>query len=251
MHPPLFLVDSLPDGDLVRLDGPEGRHAATVRRLRVGEAIAVGDGRGSVREGQVAEVGQDCLVARCGPVRFEPVPPVRLVVAQALAKGDRAELAVELMTELGVDEIVPWAASRSIVQWQGARGERARERWAATARAAAKQSRRARVPQVDAIASTAAVAERVSSGSHAVVLHEAAKSPASCWSSSARKAVYLTRSSPCSSQQVRRRRSSALRCYAPRPRARPPAPLCRYCFAAGRNPRSSGTECENFAGTPK
>ena len=176
MHPPLFLVDSLPDGDLVRLDGPEGRHAATVRRLRVGEAIAVGDGRGSVREGQVAEVGQDCLVARCGPVRFEPVPPVRLVVAQALAKGDRAELAVELMTELGVDEIVPWAASRSIVQWQGARGERARERWAATARAAAKQSRRARVPQVDAIASTAAVAERVSSGSHAVVLHEAAKS---------------------------------------------------------------------------
>jgi 16S rRNA (uracil1498-N3)-methyltransferase len=175
VHPPLFLVDALPDGDLVRLDGAEGRHAATVRRLRVGEAVAVGDGRGSVRAGVVAEVGRDCLVARCGPVRFEPAPAVRLVVVQALAKGDRGELAVELMTELGVDEIVPWAASRSIVQWHGGRGDRARERWVATARSAAKQSRRAWVPQIGATTSTASVAERVTSASRAVVLHEPAE----------------------------------------------------------------------------
>ena len=175
MHPALFLVDALPEGDLVRLGGAEGRHAATVRRLRIGEAIAVGDGHGSVREGVVAEVSRDCLVARCGPVRFEPVPAVRIVVVQALAKGERGELAVEIMTELGVDEIVPWAASRSIVQWHVARGDRARERWVATARSAAKQSRRARVPQIGAIASTAAVAERVTGASCSVVLHEPAK----------------------------------------------------------------------------
>jgi 16S rRNA (uracil1498-N3)-methyltransferase len=174
VHPPRFLVDALPDGNLVRLDGAEGRHAATVRRLRVGEAIAVGDGRGSVRAGVVAEVGRDSLVARCGPVRFEPAPAVRLVVVQALAKGDRGELAVELMTELGVDEIVPWAASRSIVQWHGARGDRARERWVATARSAAKQSRRAWVPRIGPTASTADVAGQVTVASRAVVLHEPA-----------------------------------------------------------------------------
>lgn len=176
MRPPLFLVDddNLPEGDLVRLDGAEGRHAATVRRFRIGEAIAVGDGHGSVREGVVAEVGRESLVARCGPVRFEPVPAVRLVVIQALAKGDRGELAVETMTELGVDEIVPWAASRSIVQWHGARGERARERWAATARSAAKQSRRAWVPQIGAIATTVAVAERLTCAPGSMVLHEPA-----------------------------------------------------------------------------
>ena len=174
MHAPLFLVDALPAEGLVRLDGPEGRHAATVRRLQVGEAVAIGDGRGSVREGHVAEVGRDHLVARCGPVRFDPVPAVRLVVVQALAKGDRAELAVELMTELGVDEIVPWAASRSIVQWRDDRGNRARERWAATARSAAKQSRRAWVPQIAALASTAVVAQRLPGAARAVVLHEPA-----------------------------------------------------------------------------
>jgi 16S rRNA (uracil1498-N3)-methyltransferase len=176
VHPPLFLVDSLPAADLIRLDGAEGRHAATVRRLRVGEAIAIGDGRGSMREGHVAEVGRDYLVARCGPARFVQLPVVRLVVVQALAKGERAEHAVELMTELGVDEIVPWAASRSVVQWRGARGERARERWAATARSAAKQSRRAWVPQIGPLASTAAVAQRVPDASCAVVLHD----PADC-----------------------------------------------------------------------
>jgi 16S rRNA (uracil1498-N3)-methyltransferase len=174
VHPPLFLVDALPEGDLVRLDGAEGRHAATVRRFRIGEAIAVGDGHGSVREGVVAEVGRDCVVARCGPIRFESAPAVRLVVVQALAKGDRGELAVEIMTELGVDEIVPWAASRSIVQWHGARGDRARERWAATARSAAKQSGRAWVPQIGAIASTVAVAARLTGAPGSVVLHEPA-----------------------------------------------------------------------------
>jgi 16S rRNA (uracil1498-N3)-methyltransferase len=97
------------------------------------------------------------------------------VLVQALAKGDRGELAVELAVELGVDEVVPWSAARSVTRWDGARGERSRDRWRSVARAAAKQSRRAWVPTVAPLASTRQVAARLSAGS--LVLHEAADTP--------------------------------------------------------------------------
>jgi 16S rRNA (uracil1498-N3)-methyltransferase len=171
---PLFLLDRLPDGDLVELAGAEGLHAATVRRLTVGEPISVGDGRGTVCLGEVVEVGRERLVARCAARSSVPRPDPRLVVVQALAKGDRAERAVELMTELGVDEIVPWAAARSIVQWHGERTERSRQRWMATAREAAKQSRRAWLPEVAAAADTAQVVARAGGASLALVLHPSA-----------------------------------------------------------------------------
>lgn len=177
MTPPLFLVDPLPSEDLVTLDGPEGRHAATVRRLTVGEQLILGDGRGAVRAGVVREVGRDSLVVACAAVRHEPAPVPRLVVVQALAKGERDELAVQLMTELGVAEVVPWAAMHSVVRWQGERGERSRRRWQSAAREAAKQSRRAWVPEVAALHSTAEVAARIASPVPAFVLHESAPAP--------------------------------------------------------------------------
>ena len=106
---------------------------------------------------------------------FTPAQDPRLVVVQALPKGDRGELAVEMMTELGVDEIVPWAASRSITQWDGGpRGAKAHVRWQRTAQEAAKQSRRAWVPEVAALASTSSVSARLAGG---LVLHEAAAVP--------------------------------------------------------------------------
>jgi 16S rRNA (uracil1498-N3)-methyltransferase len=126
-----------------------------------------------------------CTVIVAGPdsLRLEvtsrreiaPADP-RVVVVQALPKGDRAELAVEMLTELGVDEIVPWAASRSIAQWRGPRGDRALERWRRTAREAAKQSRRAWVPPIAPLLGTAGIAARLA-GAAAVVLHEAATAP--------------------------------------------------------------------------
>lgn len=161
-------------GDVIRLDGDEGRHAARVKRVQVGETLLVGDGVGVLATAVVRSVQADALTLVVTELRHEPVPEPRLVAIQALPKGDRAELAVEVMTELGVDEIVPWAASRSIVQWQGPRGERARARWQATAREAAKQSRRAYVPVVAPLASTGQVAQRISSASMALVLHEEA-----------------------------------------------------------------------------
>lgn len=172
-----FLLDPLPDTDVVVLGGPEGRHAATVRRIGVGEHIVIGDGRGRRRRGEVTAVGRGELVLRCGPIETVPTPRPRLVVVQALPKGDRADLAVELLTELGVDEIVPWAAERSIGQWRGERAVRSRVRWQTTAREAAKQSRRAWLPVVAELAGTAAVAGLVARSALALTLHEDATEP--------------------------------------------------------------------------
>ena len=103
--------------------------------------------------------------------------PVRLVVAQALAKGDRAELAVEMLTEVGVDEVAPWQASRSVARWSADRVERGLARWRSTAREAAKQSRRLRVPEVSAPVGTTALAARLGAADLALVLHEDATEP--------------------------------------------------------------------------
>jgi 16S rRNA (uracil1498-N3)-methyltransferase len=173
---PLFFVDHLPAGPRVRLDGDEGRHAARVRRLEVGEPVVVADGLGAVADCVVAEVLPDGLELDVLDWRRLDRPDPYLIVVQALAKGDRGEQAVELCTELGVDEIVPWAASRSVVHWREGRGERALERWRRTALEAAKQSRRPRIPTVTDLASIEDVLVRIS-GAAAFVLHESAAQP--------------------------------------------------------------------------
>jgi 16S rRNA (uracil1498-N3)-methyltransferase len=118
----------------------------------------------------VTAVGKDSVVLEVRAVRTIPPAQPRLVVAQALPKGDRGELAVELMTEIGVDVVLPWAADRSITRWQGERGDKALGKWRATAREAAKQSRRAWLPDVTALATTAALAARVPETALAIVL---------------------------------------------------------------------------------
>lgn len=178
MSPPLFLLDELPDADVVELTGSEGHHAARVKRIGAGEPVLVGDGRGTVLRCTVRDVLPDGLSLRVDEKTLTPQGDPRLVVVQALPKGERSELAVEVLTELGADEIVPWTASRSIAQWHGARGERALEKWRRTAREATKQSRRAWVPDVAPLASTAEIATRLKQGT-ALVLHESATAPLS------------------------------------------------------------------------
>ncbi len=175
MTPPLFLCDDL-SGDRVVLTGPEGRHAATVRRVRVGEAVDLADGRGTRASCTVVAVGGDEVRLDVLRRTTEPVPAPRLVLVQALAKGDRGERAVELATEVGVDEVLPWQATRSIVRWEGARGAKALSRWRSTAREAGKQSRRAWHPVVGEPLGTGEVAQRMV-GACALVLHEAATTP--------------------------------------------------------------------------
>jgi 16S rRNA (uracil1498-N3)-methyltransferase len=174
--PPVFLVDELPAGAAAVLDGDEGWHAAAVLRLRAGAALWLSDGVGGLAECTVVAAERDRLrLAVDRRARLDPPAP-RLVAVQALAKGDRGESAVEIMTELGVDEIVPWAAARSVVRWQGDRGDRSLAKWRSTARAAAKQSRRAWLPAIADQAGTAAVTARIHAAA-AVVLHEEATTP--------------------------------------------------------------------------
>ncbi len=173
---PLFhaeLPDPLPSpGQTVLLDGPEGRHAAMVRRIRSGETVVLADGAGRAVAGPVVATGKQTLTVEVAEHRSETAPAVRFVVAQALAKGDRGELAVELLTEVGVTEIVPWQASRSIVRWSGERGTKGLARWRSSAREAAKQSRRLWVPSVADPVDTAGLAARVAAADVALLLHE-------------------------------------------------------------------------------
>jgi 16S rRNA (uracil1498-N3)-methyltransferase len=175
--PPLFLLDELPDSDVLDLIGDEGRHAARVKRVGVGEQVFVSDGVGTLMTCSVVATLPDGLRLHVLSRRVVAMPEPRLVVVQALPKGERAELAVEVLTELGVDEIVPWAAARSIARWQGARGERSLEKWRRAAREAAKQSRRARVPVVRALATTADVSAVLAAAACGLVLHEDATEP--------------------------------------------------------------------------
>jgi 16S rRNA (uracil1498-N3)-methyltransferase len=172
---PVFLAaaDRL-TGDHVLLDGPEGRHAATVRRLRRGERVDLTDGAGLLAECVVAAVERDALRLDVVARHRQPAPEPRVVVVQALPKGDRGELAVELMTEVGVDEIVPWAAARCVTRWRPERREKSLARWRATAREAAKQARRAWLPEVAEPATTDQVTARIGAATAGFVLHEAA-----------------------------------------------------------------------------
>lgn len=181
MSDPVFhaqLPEPLPSiGATVLLDGPEGRHAAVVRRLRTGERVQLTDGAGRAVLGPVVAVGKQSITVEVSEHLTEEPPALRFVVAQALAKGDRGELAVELLTEVGVSEILPWQASRSIVRWSGERGAKGLARWRSTAREAAKQSRRLWTPMVADPVDTAGLVRRVAEADLALLLHEFATTP--------------------------------------------------------------------------
>ena len=176
---PLFLVEpgSLDGRTMVRLDGEEGRHAAVVRRVRVGEQVELGDGNGTVARCAVEGVGRQGLSCRVLELVEHPPPAPHVVVVQALPKGERGELAVDLLTEVGVDEVVPWEAARCVVRWRGEREGRGVGRWRAAAREAAKQSRRARLPEVTGLSTTEDVGARLASAHLALVLQEDAARP--------------------------------------------------------------------------
>ncbi|MGF1426001.1 16S rRNA (uracil(1498)-N(3))-methyltransferase [Kitasatospora sp. LaBMicrA B282] len=183
MTAPVFVVSTAElagraPGALVRLDGPEGRHAAAVKRLTVGEPVTLTDGLGLGGHGTVSAVhGKDALDVTLDRLAAEPAPSPRLTVVQALPKGDRGELAVETMTEVGVDAVIPWAAARCITQWKGDRGAKALAKWRATAREAGKQSRRLRFPEVHEPMTTRQLLPLLGAAAFAAVLHEEGAEP--------------------------------------------------------------------------
>lgn len=177
MTPSLFRVETVPAvGATVVLDGPEGRHAGSALRLRPGEPIRVGDGRGAVADCVVTTTSPGVVEAEVGTRMDVPRPVPEVTVVQALPKSERSELAVELATEAGADRIVPWQAERCVSRWAGAKVGKGRTKWANAARAAAKQSRRAHEPEIGELLDSAAlarlVAEEAAAGTRVLILHE-------------------------------------------------------------------------------
>jgi 16S rRNA (uracil1498-N3)-methyltransferase len=173
LTPPVFVCDRAQlDGDRITLAGAEGRHATTVRRLAPGERVDLTDGAGLLAECEViaARPAAGELDVAVLARRSEPEPVCAVTVVQAILKGDRGELAVELMTEVGIDTIVPWAAERCVARWRPDREDKALHRWRTSAREAAKQSRRSRFPEVAGQAPTAEVTDRVRRAALAVLL---------------------------------------------------------------------------------
>jgi len=172
---PVFLSEAVttagPGAEVV-LDGDEGRHAATVKRIHAGEQVVLVDGAGTSAVCAVLDAGKASLRLRVESLSHVVRALPLVTVVQAIPKGDRGELAVEVLTEIDVDRIVPWAAARSVAVWRGERAAKSLAKWRATAREAAKQARRAWLPEVAELATTADVSALLAEADLAVVLHE-------------------------------------------------------------------------------
>lgn len=164
-------------GDTVLVDGPEGRHAASVVRLAQGEQVLIGDGAGRRALAEVVARDRHTVTTRILSVETEPVPDPQFVLVQALAKSGRDEQAVEAATELGVDRVVPWQAVRSVVRWRGDKAATGPQRWEAVVAAATKQSRRLHRPSVAGLAGQAEVETLLREAALGLVLHEDAGMP--------------------------------------------------------------------------
>jgi 16S rRNA (uracil1498-N3)-methyltransferase len=167
---PLFIVDSIPNSGILEISGDEAKHAVTVLRINTGEQISITDGKGNRAQAQVKEVNRKSLLLEISKRSFEPAGQVQLVVAQALTKGDRARETIELLTEAGVDLIIPWNAQRSIGQWK----DDAEEKWRGWAKEATKQSRRSWIPGIRPLLSSAELANEIATFNLCLLLHESA-----------------------------------------------------------------------------
>jgi 16S rRNA (uracil1498-N3)-methyltransferase len=170
------LASGLAVGDTVTVTGDEARHAAVVRRVGLGETVTVTNGQGLAATGPVVRLG-GVVEVEVASLTSQPVGVPEVVLVQALPKPDRVGQAIDALTQVGADHIVPWQAARSIVVWAGERAENGRAKWARLAREASKQSRRARFPVVASLATTAQVADLVRGADLALVMHERADTP--------------------------------------------------------------------------
>ncbi|MEO6309555.1 MAG: 16S rRNA (uracil(1498)-N(3))-methyltransferase [Leifsonia sp.] len=152
-----------PPGATVRIGGSEAKHAVTVSRIRAGEELFLGNGAGLMLHGVVVDASPTELSLRVTTRTVTPAPARRIMLVQALAKGDRDEMAVQAATELGVDGVIPWTAARSISRWEGAKIAKGRERWSSIVREASKQSIRPWLPAVSDLVSTKQLAQRATS----------------------------------------------------------------------------------------
>ena len=149
-------------GRVLALSDDVAHHLRHVLRLREGDAVTATDGRGGWRT-TVWRAASGVLEAST-PVVSIARPAMPVAVAFALTKGDKPELVVQKLTELGVDRIVPFVADRSIVAWDAAKAERNVVRWRAVAREALRQSRQVWEPEVAAVVSFADLCDTTVAG---------------------------------------------------------------------------------------
>jgi len=156
-------LDNAVVGDSVSLSKAEARHAVTVSRLKVGEMVSISNGAGLTVSGPITVAEHTELTIEVTQAVTTPRRTPAVFLAQALAKADRDELAVQVATELGIDGVIPWSAARSISRWQGAKVAKGRDRWAAIVREASKQSLRSWIPDVIDLVTTKQLAAFASS----------------------------------------------------------------------------------------
>ena len=167
MSLPYFLTDDPAAGTLT---GAEAKHAH-VKRIQPGERIMLIDGQGSTALTRVTSVGAGRVDGVVEKQEFVPQPTPRVTVVQAVPKGERAELAVDLAVQAGADAIVPWISHRTIARWPANKQAKQVEKWRAQALSSAKQARRAWVPEVRDPVTTNQLSELLQER-HALVLHE-------------------------------------------------------------------------------
>ena len=167
MSLPYFFTDDPASGVLT---GAEAKHAH-VKRIQPGEHIMLIDGQGTTALTRVTSVGAGRVDGVVEKQQFVPQPTPRVTVVQAVPKGERAELAVDLAVQAGADAIVPWISHRTIARWPANKQAKQVEKWRAQALASAKQARRAWVPEVRDPVTTNQLAELLRER-HALVLHE-------------------------------------------------------------------------------
>ncbi|BAC18998.1 RNA methyltransferase, RsmE family [Corynebacterium efficiens YS-314] len=178
MSLPVFISDTVAAaGEHVTVTGPEGRHAVTVKRITPGERVMLIDGHGTARTCQVTAVsGRDRMDVVVESVEEIPPPDPRVTIVQAIPKSERSELTVDLLTQAGADRIVAWQSQRTIAKWAG-KEAKSLTKWQAAAEAAAKQSRRATIPEVVGVVDTAGVDKLIEEADLAIILHEEASQP--------------------------------------------------------------------------
>ena len=153
----LYLTDApgpFRSGASLSLVGDEAHHASKVARIQSGEKILVSDGRGHIAEASVTDVSAARVDLDVVEPRFVPKPVPEVWLAQALAKGDRDEYAIQMACELGVDGVIPFAASRSVSVWAGEKKLKGQLRWQKIVQEASKQSLRAWIPEVRQLSTT-------------------------------------------------------------------------------------------------
>jgi 16S rRNA (uracil1498-N3)-methyltransferase len=173
---PLFISPIPSDtkaGSKIKIAGAEAKHAISVRRLQIGEAISVSDGQGQKARGKVSQLSKDFLELDVESVENIERPKPRLILVQALAKGDRDEMAVQACTELGIQTVIPWQSERSVSIWKPEKQDKHRLRWQTIATEASKQSLRPFIPEVERVLGTSELVERLKQFDLTLVLEPA------------------------------------------------------------------------------